>query len=476
MSALRALNIDHRSPLVVLLAGCLIAALAIAIGILVMLGRAKHEEVHSAVTERLLAEGSELTRFLVDMPLWEQTNGVALAWLRLPFLVEGLNRTQSGVQYIEVARDGVTLFHRQAGDPTPDGALIEVDDALTARRVHGYSAVSITRELLDLFGESVPVIVFKQSARHADGSLIEVELGMRQESVAVRERHSTQAVRWVLRLAVLILVLAGAFLVLVIVVAVQRDRRLEKKQRQEEHLVFSGMVANSIVHDFRNPMSAVRLDAQMLEREARRAEGARPERLAELAGRIARTLDRMDGVFKEFLFLARPAKAQRERFDLVRCVHECVETLASRLEQARLRVEMELPAAPVVIEASEPALRRAIINVLQNAVQHAPPDSAIDIRLSDAADARVWMLDIGDRGSGIPVSLRESVFEMFVTTRPEGTGLGLFMARTALRNFGGTIAALGRAGGGAVIRITLPKPRPEPPRPEKEKEAWSTNC
>ena len=476
MSALRALNIDHRSPLVVLLAGCLIAALAIAIGILVMLGRAKHEEVHSAVTERLLAEGSELTRFLVDMPLWEQTNGVALAWLRLPFLVEGLNRTQSGVQYIEVARDGVTLFHRQAGDPTPDGALIEVDDALTARRVHGYSAVSITRELLDLFGESVPVIVFKQSARHADGSLIEVELGMRQESVAVRERHSTQAVRWVLRLAVLILVLAGVFLVLVIVVAVQRDRRLEKKQRQEEHLVFSGMVANSIVHDFRNPMSAVRLDAQMLEREARRAEGARPERLAELAGRIARTLDRMDGVFKEFLFLSRPAKAQSDRFDLVRCVRECVETLTARLEQAHLRVALDLPATPILVEASEPALRRAIINVLQNAVQHAPPDSVIDIRLSDADDARAWTLDIADRGSGIPVSLRESVFDMFVTTRPEGTGLGLFMARTALRNFGGTIAALGRTGGGTVIRITLPKPQATPPRQEKGNGTWPANC
>jgi signal transduction histidine kinase len=476
MSALRDIKIDHRSPLVFLLAGCLIVALAFAIGILMMLGRAKHEQVHSAAAERLITEGSELARFLVDMPLWAQTNGVALAWLSLPFLVEGLNRAQSGVQYIEVARDGVTLFHRQAGDPTPEGALLAVDEADKPQPVNGYSPVTITRELLDLFGESVPVIVFKKSARHADGSLIQVEIGMRQESVVVREQYSTQAVRWVLRLAVLILVLAGVFLALVIVVAVRRDRRLEKKQRQEEHLVFSGMVANSIVHDFRNPMSAVRLDAQMLEREARRAEGARPERLAELAGRIARTLDRMDGVFKEFLFLSRPAKANHERFDLVRCVRECVETLTARLEQAHLRVEMDLPAAPTVVEASEPALRRAIINILQNAVQHAPPDSVIDIHLTGVDDARVWTLDVADRGPGIPVSLRESVFEMFVTTRPEGTGLGLFMARTALRNFGGAIAALGRPGGGTVIRITLPKPRAAPARPEKGNEACPPSC
>jgi len=70
------------------------------------------------------------------------------------------------------------------------------------------------------------------------------------------------------------------------------------------------------VHDFRNPMSAVHLDAQMLEREAKRPEGARPERLTDLAGRINRTVERMDKVFQEFLYLARPAEEAREPVDL----------------------------------------------------------------------------------------------------------------------------------------------------------------
>jgi signal transduction histidine kinase len=473
MTKTQVLELKHRSPLGLLIAGFLVLFVAISVLILNILGQAKHDQVHTATTELMFSEGSELTRFLADMPLWEQTNGVALAWLRLPFLVDGLHKAHSGLQYLEVSRDGVTLFHRQVGDPVPAGSLIAAAAGAPSVRAEDDAPVTITRELLDLFGESVPVIVFKQNVRHANGSRMQVEIGMRAESVEVREQSSMQAVRWILRLAVLILILAALFSITVTIIAVKRDRRMEKRQRQEEHLLFSGMVANSIVHDFRNPMSAVRLDAQMLEREAQRSEGARPARLIELSGRIARTLERMDSVFKEFLFLSRPATAANARLDLCRCVRECAETLTSRFENAKLHVAFNLPQAPALVQASEPPLRRAIINVLQNAIQHAPAESTIDIQISDMGNPRNWTLDICDRGPGIPPGMREAVFEMFITTRPEGTGLGLFMARAAIANTGGTILALGRPGGGAVIRITIPKlADPEPPDPAK----GSTTC
>jgi signal transduction histidine kinase len=209
------------------------------------------------------------------------------------------------------------------------------------------------------------------------------------------------------------------------------------------------------VHDFRNPMSSVRLDAQMLERESRRPEGARPERLADLAGRIDHTVSRMDKVFQEFLYLARPAEEAQEPVDLAECVRECLLTLAPRLEQAGVTPAILWQAPPPRILASPFALRRALINVLLNAVQFSPAQGRIEVD-ARAAGNRVE-LDILDRGPGIPAPDRRRIFDMFVTTRPGGTGLGLFLARTAIRKCGGEIAALPREGGGACIRMTLKK-------------------
>ncbi|MBP7637395.1 MAG: hypothetical protein KBA18_05925, partial [Kiritimatiellae bacterium] len=202
------------------------------------------------------------------------------------------------------------------------------------------------------------------------------------------------------------------------------------------------------------------LDAQMLGKELSRDDGFRPERVRDLAGRIARTMARMDKIFQEFLFLARPADERPEPVDLDQVVRECADTLAPRAEQAGVTLRA-LPHDPLPPAAAYPfALRRALLNVLVNAIQFAPRGSEVTVTLG-LHDA-LLAIEVLDRGPGIPAARREAVFDMFVTGRPEGTGLGLFLARTAVRRCGGDIEALARDGGGARLRITLPA-APQPP-------------
>ena len=196
-----------------------------------------------------------------------------------------------------------------------------------------------------------------------------------------------------------------------------------------------------------------RLDAQMLGKEIKRPDGFREARVRDLAERIARTMERMDKVFQEFLFLARPADEKPEAVDIAQILRECVDTLAPRSEQAGVTVTLECCGLLPPAAAYPFALRRALLNVLMNAIQFAPRDSEVKIVIA-GLDNRV-VLDILDRGPGIPPDKRDSVFEMFTTARPEGTGLGLFLARTAIRRCGGDIRAFGREGGGADIRVTL---------------------
>jgi signal transduction histidine kinase len=151
--------------------------------------------------------------------------------------------------------------------------------------------------------------------------------------------------------------------------------------------------------------------------------------------------------------------------DLDQVVRECADTLAPRAEQAGVTLRA-LPHDPLPSAAAYPfALRRALLNVLVNAIQFAPRGSEVTVALSRNEAGLV--IEVLDRGPGIPAAQRRTVFDMFVTGRPEGTGLGLFLARTAIRRCGGDIEALARDDGdGARLRITLPSADLPPPTPK----------
>jgi signal transduction histidine kinase len=241
----------------------------------------------------------------------------------------------------------------------------------------------------------------------------------------------------------------------------RREVQREKLRREQEHLAFSGGLANGIVHDFRNPMSSMRLDVQMLEKEAARGPECRMARVAELVIRIRETLDRMDKVFREFLYLAKPVSDLAERMDLGVCIRDCLDLLAPRFDQAGVRVEAELPGPGALeVVAHEVALRRAFVNVLMNAEQFSTRGSVVRVRAGVEDGAAV--LDVLDSGPGISRLARKRIFEMFFSTRPGGTGLGLFLARAAVERSGGTIEAWNRPEGGACFRIRLPRAEPPP--------------
>ena len=411
--------------------------------------RSHDRAVRIMATDTVLDQGEQMADYLAEitplctLPLSPEQ------WQRLYALIDTLHAAQHNLQFVSISHKGTTLIHRQATAladfAAPPGR--GTNDPPRIRK-------SVTQQVLELGGAEVPVMVFRREiALPGEDGPFEVEVGLRHTAVDQEERAAIHAVRSLFRLSVLTLATAFGACLLLIVWVVRRDRVWAERRRQEEHLAFSGMLANGIVHDFRNPMSSARLDAQMLERETRRPEGARPERLAELAGRVNRTMERMDKIFQEFLYLARPADEAHEPVDLSDCARECLETLTPRCEQAGVTAAVVWAAPPPRVLASPFALRRALLNVLLNAIQFSPPGSRVELD-ARATNERVE-LDILDRGPGIPDEDRRRIFEMFVTTRPGGTGLGLFLARTAIRKCGGEITSLPRDNGGTVIRITL---------------------
>ena len=445
-----------RLPLTVLAAVVLLlAAIGSCIGLWYL--RQMHDRAARVMaSQAVVGHGDQIADFLADISPLCATNLSMEQWRMLYRLVDGLHAARPDLQFVSITRNGDTIINHQAGTamdnimppPMPPMPIMPPAPPTPIERSQA------SRQVLELGGKSVPVMVFRREITLVNNDQIAVEVALRRSAVDAEGQTATEVIRSLFRLSMLTVALAFGACLLLLLWVVKRDHDHAERRRQEEHLAFSGMLANGIVHDFRNPMSSVKLDAQMLEREIRRTEGARPERMADLSGRISRTVERMDKVFQEFLYLARPAEEAREAVDLSDCVRECVETLAPRFEQAGVMPAMIWPAPPPRVMASPFALRRALLNVLMNAVQFAPAQSRVEVDAHVAGNS--VELDILDRGPGIPAAERRRIFEMFVTTRPGGTGLGLFLARTAVRKCGGEIVALERPGGGTLIRITLP--------------------
>lgn len=366
-------------------------------------------------------------------------------WQEISTLVEGLSNLSTELQYVEITEDDITLFHETPGAILPDGSRNPIMFPLM-------QGVKIIRKRLAVGDKGIPVIVFRRQTG-PDANRV-VEVGLRHEGVQMEGKSAFTAVTSMYRLSLVTVLVGFGACAILLALMIRREHRREEHRREEEHLAFSGVLANGIVHDFRNPMNAVRLDVQMLARESARGSECRLNRVKELASRVTRAVDRMDKVFKEFLYLSRPSQEGAERMDLTIMLRECVEILTPRSEQTGVKIACSLPDEQYWIQAPSSAIRRAVVNVINNALQFSTRDDTVE--LVARREQKQICVEIMDRGPGIPRAERTKIFEMFVSHRPEGTGLGLFLARTAVEKCGGSIKALNRDGGGTIIRLGFP--------------------
>ncbi len=459
-----------RMPLAVFAVLVILVVAAIDTIGLAWLRKMPEEHVDLAATARLSERGAKLVHFLANRREVRGTSETPPDWNRIHYFVDTLDAAQTGLQYVDIDRNGQTVFFHHPGRTWHDGRSNVVPEGLGW--ITDKSTVSLTRTSQVIDGEDVTILHFSQEFPAADGALMRVEVALRRDATDEMRKPADEGVSVMFHIAILATVISFAVCIVIVFWAIRRDTIRERFRRQEEHLAFSGVLANGIVHDFRNPMSSVRLDAQMLAREVRRPDGPRGDRIVELSSRINHTMERMDGVFREFLYMARPDSGTIEKIDLRELISVCLETLSPRFDAAGVKCRIsingqeqaesagghkvaEKNGAPLFVSVMPASFRRALANIVLNAIQFSPNGETVEIAAAETGQG--VCLEVRDRGPGIGARDRERIFEMFTTSRPGGTGLGLFIARTAVTQSGGTISALQREGGGTVMRIVLPR-------------------
>jgi signal transduction histidine kinase len=229
-----------------------------------------------------------------------------------------------------------------------------------------------------------------------------------------------------------------------------RVRDVERQLFHAERLTTLGQLAAGIAHEINNPLEGMANYLALAREElaAGRAEAA----AARLDG-VQVGLERAAAIVRQVLAHAEPGQAARTPVDVNGVVREAVDFIRSRREFGRVAFGLELAEAPLLALASPTMIGQVASNLVINACEAQPGGGEVLVR--SARDGDRVVIDVADRGPGIPESDRERVFEPFFSTK-SSTGLGLSVCHAIARQHDGELTVRAREGGGAVFRLTLP--------------------
>jgi len=203
-----------------------------------------------------------------------------------------------------------------------------------------------------------------------------------------------------------------------------------------ERLAAAGRLATSIAHEIRNPLTSMRMTLQMLQQKVATADTSSQQAYTILLGEV----DRLTLAVDDLMTVARPKPAQRVPTDLNQVVESTVKFMERQLSHARIAAKLELePSLPKDLPLDPNKLRQVLVNLILNALDAMVRDGTVTLRTRWDAETKTAILEIADTGPGIPESVRDRVFDLFVSTKTGGGGLGLAIAKQIAEEHGGTI-------------------------------------
>lgn len=238
-----------------------------------------------------------------------------------------------------------------------------------------------------------------------------------------------------------------------------RVRLLEEKVRRRERLSALGELAAGVAHEMRNPLTTVRGYVQLLPRQAQDAEF-----LSEMTQNVLAEIDRLSGLTRDLLDLARPVGECRATVTAAELLAEVADFYARGGDYPDVRIVPEQLDRSVKIRVERDRWKQVLLNLLLNASQAADGHGTVHYGVErtkgqihgDAGEQALGRIWIRDSGPGIPDEHKHRIFDPFFTTKDRGTGLGLTLSHTIVEEHGGVIRAENPPSGGAEFSIYLP--------------------
>lgn len=228
-----------------------------------------------------------------------------------------------------------------------------------------------------------------------------------------------------------------------------REERQRAAQERRERLAAIGELCTGVAHGIRNPLASIHSSAELIvdlgrldEDSLRRAQDILSE-CRRLSTRVTRLLN-----------FARGSERPRTRIDVGAVIRTAVAELRPEMERRGVAVAVDGCEAGLPVMADADELATLWIELLSNAMEHSPAGATINVN-ARRIEGRID-IDIRDAGPGIPREHAARIFDLFYTTRPDGTGVGLAWARRVAESLGGEVDLVDDGSPGATFRVVMP--------------------
>jgi signal transduction histidine kinase len=336
-------------------------------------------------------------------------------------------------QFLGNLQDGILLF-------TADGRAVLVSEA--ARRFLAIEREAILgRHAREIFDRSTVLGQTLSEAFESGASLAKVEIRTetgRRIQASLDFIHDDRGTH------------GQSLGALVTLHDLESVEEIESELELSRRMAAIGRLTSGVGHEVKNPINAIVVHLELLKNKLGET-GAPALRHLEV---IEAEIHRLDRVVQTLVDFSRPVELDLREQDLCPVVNDVLVLAAEELSTRNVTLIGRLPSKPLIANVDADLLKQAVLNVIQNGAQAMPEGGRLEVTLEE--EGKQALLRISDEGPGIPEEMREKIFDLYFTTRSEGSGIGLSMTYRILQLHHGSVEVQSKEGRGAEFLLRIP--------------------